>query len=54
LGVAFIGEGNDDSERIICKMGHAKRLGRLGPVTPLNGENLARAFAAGFKAGDFA
>lgn len=54
LGIAFIGDANDDSERIICKISGAKRLGRLDPVAPLGKENLARAFAKGFSSGDFA
>jgi dethiobiotin synthetase len=54
LGIAFIGEANDESERIIGKFGQARRLGRLAPVAPLNSENLARAFAAGFDGEDFA
>ena len=54
LGIAFIGEANDESERIIDKFGQAKRLGRLGIVSPLTGDNLARAFAAGFDVKDFA
>ncbi len=54
LGIAFIGEANDESERIIGKFGKAKRLGRLDPVVPLGTENLARAFAAGFALEDFA
>jgi dethiobiotin synthetase len=54
LGIAFIGEGNDDSERIICRFGSAKRLGRLGPVAPLEPASLAAAFAAGFQRQDFA
>ncbi len=54
LGIAFVGEANDESERIICKMGNAQRLGRLDPVVPLDTENLARAFAAGFALEDFA
>ena len=53
LGVAFIGQANDDSEQTICRLGQAKRLGRLGPVAPLARENLAKAFAEGFKTGDF-
>ena len=36
LGIAFIGDANEDSERIICKIGSAKRLGRLDPVAPLD------------------
>jgi dethiobiotin synthetase len=54
LGVAFIGEANEDSEAIICKLGRTKRLGRLRPVAPLDGPNLARAFADGFDVKDFA
>ena len=54
LGIAFVGEASDESERIICKMGNAQRLGRLDPVVPLDTENLARAFAAGFALEDFA
>jgi len=53
LGIAFIGEANEDSERIIVKLGNAKNLGRLAMVSPLNAENLARAFAAGFSLKDF-
>lgn len=53
LGIAFIGEANDDSERIIQKLGRAKRLGRLARLSPLNRESLSRAFAAGFDPGDF-
>jgi dethiobiotin synthetase len=54
LGIAFIGEENKDSQRIIAKFSRAKILGRLGIVTPLDRENLARAFAAGFQIKDFA
>jgi dethiobiotin synthetase len=54
LGIAFIGEANDESERIIVKMSGAKRLGRLEPVVPLTRENLARAFTAAFDRKDFA
>lgn len=53
LGVAFIGAANDDSESIICRLGNAKRLGRLDPVSPLDGSHLAAAFARGFDVGDF-
>lgn len=54
LGIAFIGQANEDSERIIVKLSGAKRLGRLAPVSPLTRENLAGAFAAGFDVSDFA
>ena len=53
LGVAFIGDGNDDSEATICRLGQARRLGRLGPVAPLDREHLRAAFTAGFALGDF-
>jgi dethiobiotin synthetase len=53
LGIAFIGDANEDSERIIVKLGRAKRLGRLPMISPLNAKNLARAFAANFALKDF-
>jgi len=54
LGVTFIGEANEDSQRIIVKIGGVKILGRLPPVAPLDAENLARAFTGAFDLGDFA
>jgi dethiobiotin synthetase len=53
LGIAFIGEANPDSEETICRISGVKRLGRLGPVAPLDGEHLSAAFAAGFDIRDF-
>ncbi len=53
LGIAFVGEANEDSETTICRLGQAKRLGRLAPVAPLTPENLRTAFDAGFALGDF-
>ncbi|HVZ28305.1 MAG TPA: AAA family ATPase, partial [Rhizomicrobium sp.] len=53
LGVAFIGEANQDSEGIIVKLGKVKRLGRLPRIKPLNAKTLAKAFAAGFALKDF-
>lgn len=52
LGVAFIGERNEDSETTICSMGGVKRLGRLPRLAPLNGEELRAAFSANFDVGD--
>jgi dethiobiotin synthetase len=53
LGIAFQGEAQPDSERVICKFGGAKRLGRLDPVAPLDAAHLKKAFAAGFAMEDF-
>ena len=53
LGIAFLGEANNDSEATICRLGGARRLGRLGPVAPLDGAHLRAAFAAGFSLEDF-
>lgn len=53
IGVAFMGEANEDSERTICEMGNAKRLGRIDRLDPLNADALAAAFAAGFEKEDF-
>jgi dethiobiotin synthetase len=53
LGVAFIGDENAESERIICKIGQSRRLGRLPLLASLTGETLRAAFAQHFKATDF-
>lgn len=54
LGVAFVGEANEDSEATICQMGKARRLGRLPRLDPLTPETLRAAFAANFRLEDFA
>jgi len=53
LGIAFIGEAMAETEDTICRIGKAKRLGRLGPVAPLTCENLAAEFARGFNIEEF-
>jgi dethiobiotin synthetase len=53
LGVAFIGEANVESERIIAEMGKVRRLGRLPHVAPLTRDRLHEAFASAFNLGDF-
>jgi dethiobiotin synthetase len=53
LGVAFIGEENVESERIIVEMGKVRRLGRLPRVVPLTSDTLREAFAGAFDIGDF-
>jgi dethiobiotin synthetase len=54
LGIAFIGEGNPESERVICEIGAVRRLGRLPILAPLTGSALRQAFAAAFDPADFA
>ncbi|GLK42365.1 MULTISPECIES: dethiobiotin synthase [Novosphingobium] len=54
LGVAFVGEPQEDSEATICAMGNVKRLGRLPRLDPLTPQTLAAAFAANFRLEDFA
>ena len=51
LGIAFIGEGNAESERVICAEGRVTRLGRLPWIDPLDAEALAEAFVRGFDLG---
>lgn len=46
-GVAFVGEGNEDSEATICRIGQVRRLGRLPLLATLDAPTLARAFAEG-------
>jgi len=53
LGIAFIGDGNAESERIICKMSDVRRLGRLPYIAPLSAETLRSAFAENFDVADF-
>ena len=53
LGIAFIGDGNPESERIICEIGRVKRLGRLPRLDPLTASTLRAAFEAAFKSEDF-
>jgi len=53
LGIAFVGEAQDDSERTIARLGKVRRLGRLPVLDPLNRDRLARAFAASFSLTDF-
>jgi len=47
-GIAFVGDENVETERVICAMGQVRRLGRLPWLDPLDAENLRAAFAAGF------
>ena len=54
LGVAFIGDANEESERIIAEMGEVKRLGRLPVIEPLGAGRLAGVFAKTFERQDFA
>lgn len=54
LGVAFIGDEYRETERVICDLGHVKRLGLLPRLDPLNAESLAAAFASAFDLSDFA
>lgn len=54
LGVAFVGEGNADSEGIIADLGQVKRLGRLPHLAQLSATALAETFRAHFRLEDFA
>jgi dethiobiotin synthetase len=53
IGIAFIGDGNAESERIICEIGRVRRLGRLPRLSPLTESTLRTAFEASFNPGDF-
>jgi dethiobiotin synthetase len=53
LGIAFIGDGNPESERAICEIGRVQRLGRLPRLSPLTRSTLREAFATSFKPDDF-
>lgn len=53
-GIAFIGEHNESSERVIIEKSGVKRLGRLPPIAPLTRGRLEAVFAKTFDKGDFA
>ena len=47
-GIAFIGDANAESERVICAEGGVKRLGRLPWIDPPGARALTEVFAANF------
>ena len=49
LGVAFIGDANEESEQIIAEIGKVKRLGRLPVIEPLTAGRLAGVFGKAFE-----
>jgi dethiobiotin synthetase len=53
LGVAFVGDGNEDSEATIAAMGQVRRLGRLPRLAELTAQTVAAAFATHFRIEDF-
>ena len=53
LGIAFIGEENEGSERTIIDMGQVRRLGRLPQLDPLDASSLRVAFDSNFCRTDF-
>ena len=52
-GIAFIGDENQESERIIAALGQVRHLGRLPYLDPLTGPSLRAAFARHFRIEDF-
>lgn len=54
LGIAFVGEANDDNEATITAFAGVKRLGRLPWLDPTDATNLAAAFRCHFRSEDFA
>jgi dethiobiotin synthetase len=52
-GIAFIGDANEESERIITEIGKVKRLGRLPEIVPLTPGRLAGVFSKTFEKTDF-
>jgi dethiobiotin synthetase len=53
LGVAFIGDENAESEKIICQLGQTRHLGRLPILASLTRETVRAAFAQHFNVEDF-
>jgi dethiobiotin synthetase len=54
LGVAFIGDLNEESENVITEIGKVKRLGRLPVIEPLTPGRLSGVFARTFERQVFA
>jgi dethiobiotin synthetase len=52
-GIVFIGDENQESERIIAELGQVRHLGRLPYLDPLTGPSLRAAFAQHFRINDF-
>jgi dethiobiotin synthetase len=52
-GIAFVGDENRESERIIADLGQVRHLGRLPHLDPLTGPSLRAAFARHFRIDDF-
>ncbi len=48
FGIAFVGEENAETQRIIIHMSGARALGRLEPTNPLTHDSLMAAFHRGF------
>ncbi|MEO5586742.1 MAG: dethiobiotin synthase [Novosphingobium sp.] len=53
-GIAFVGDENAETERVICAVGQVRRLGRLPWLNPLAAASLRTAFAANFDLDAFA
>lgn len=53
LGVAFVGDPQEDSEATICALGQVRRLGRLPRLPRLDADTLKAAFATHFDLKDF-
>jgi dethiobiotin synthetase len=54
LGVAFIGDVQPDTERVIAEIGKTRILGRLPWIEPLTPSGLRREFRQAFRVEDFA
>jgi dethiobiotin synthetase len=54
VGIAFVGDANDESEGVIVEITGVKRLGRLPLITPLTSGRLAAVFTRTFDKNDFA
>ncbi|MEP0189593.1 MAG: dethiobiotin synthase [Erythrobacter sp.] len=53
-GIAFVGDENAETQRIICAIGKVKCLGRLPTLDPLTPSALKQAMADNFSPEDFA
>ena len=54
FGIAFVGDENQETQRIIANMGGVRSLGRLPRIPDLNANTLGQAFRDNFDLGIFA
>ncbi|MDB5702205.1 MAG: bioD [Sphingomonadales bacterium] len=53
VGIAFVGDANEDSETTVATLGKVRHLGRLPFLDPLTADTLGQAFSESFNIAEF-